>query len=332
MRYDDALALHTLSGAGVSWQDSARWLGDRNVRLAAAAHGETAKRAWFRFAAACYRFGQVAIPTDTTEKKALHAQMVDVFARAAALDYPVTEKLEIPWRNGKLSGWLMRPTGARAAPVVIIMGGFDGWREEYYLGAVQLVQHGIAAALIDGPGQGETRLRFGLYLDVEFHLAFSAIGDYLRGDPRLNRDVAIWGNSLGGFLAARTVAADPSFKAVCINGGSIRPIELPERFPRFWNKVEALVGSDDRSYARSIMEQLDLDGLCGSIRCPLLQLHGVPDTVFLLENARRIHDQSASLDKTLLVWEDGDHCIYNHSEEKNLTVADWFASRLATTG
>ena len=325
MRYDDALALHAMSAAGVAWQEAGRWLGDRNVRLA---QGRTAagQRSFFRYASACYRFGQAALPADTADKRALHGSMVWAFGQAALHDEPVTEKVEIAWRGGRLCGWLARPAGVERPPVVIIMGGFDGWREEYWPGAEQLLRRGIAAFLVDGPGQGETRLVHGLYFDADFHRAFSVMADTLLADPRLGDRVGIWGNSLGGFLAARTVASDPRFAALCVNGGTVRPIELPERFPRFWSKVEALAGSADR--ARAVMQALDLGPLAASITCPLLQLHGAPDTVFLLENARGIFDGAASPDKTLLVWDDGDHCIYNHSEEKNLVVAEWFASRL----
>ena len=51
--------------------------------------------------------------------------------------------------------------------------------------------------------------------------------------------------------------------------------------------------------------------------------------MFLVENARALFDQAASTDKTFREWADGDHCIYNHSHEKHITVADWFADRLA---
>ncbi len=64
------------------------------------------------------------------------------------------------------------------------------------------------------------------------------------------------------------------------------------------------------------------------LTCPLLVLHGTPDQVFLIENARALFDQAASPDKTFREWPDGDHCIYNHSHEKHTTVGDWFADRL----
>ncbi|MFI6170374.1 alpha/beta hydrolase family protein [Nocardia sp. NPDC051052] len=64
------------------------------------------------------------------------------------------------------------------------------------------------------------------------------------------------------------------------------------------------------------------------LTCPLLVLHGTPDQVFLVENARALYTSAASPDKTWREWVDGDHCLYNHSLEKHTIVADWFADRL----
>jgi esterase/lipase len=88
------------------------------------------------------------------------------------------------------------------------------------------------------------------------------------------------------------------------------------------------VGSAEPEQVLAIMQQLDLSAAVSEIRCPLLQLHSPIDSVFMLDNARPIHDRASSTDKTLLIWQDGDHCIYNHWEEKNMAVADWFADRL----
>lgn len=327
MRPDDAIALHGISAEGVAWATAAAWLGERNLRLAEVAGTAPGRKAYFRYASAGFRAAHAAIPIDNDEKRRLHAAMVEAFAFAAALDEPVTEKREIPWRGGRLLGWLARPAGGAPHPCVMILGGFDGWREEYWPGAEQLLARGIAVFLVDGPGQGESRLKGGLFFDADFHEAFCAVAETLRTDPRLNGVIGLWGNSLGGFLAARVAAADPRFAALCVNGGTVRPAELPERFPRFWEKVEAMVGGG-RERAADILLRMDISSEAANIRAPLLQLHGAPDQVFLLENARRLHDLAGSADKRLLIWEDGDHCIYNHSEEKHIVVTDWFASQL----
>lgn len=332
MSFADASVLHAAAEAGVSWDDCGEWLGRRNLRLAISSGSAVSSRMWHRFASACFRAAQSAIPVDTDRKRALFRAMVESFAAASKLDDPVTEKQTIEWRGKMLHAWLLRPPSVATAdtPCVIIMGGFDGWREEYYPAARALVDRGVAALLIDGPGQGETRLFEHLFLDADFPDAFAATATHLRETCRLGPKIGIWGNSLGGHLAAATAARHPDLiDALCVNGGTIRPLELPERHERFFAKVEALVGTTDRTTVLNIMHQLDLTDDARSIRCPMIQLHSVPDQVFLLENARQIYDRAASTDKTLLVWDDGDHCIYNHSDEKHAIVADWFATHLA---
>ncbi|TWC76436.1 serine aminopeptidase S33 family [Rhizobium sp. SJZ105] len=327
MRFDDAQDLHRMNAEGVSWQRAAEFLGQRNLAAGNASPHAAAQRSWYRYASACFRFGQAALPTDDDEKRRLHGLMVESFGLAARLEEPVVEKHEIDWNGGKLCGWLMRPVAEGPVPIVMVLGGFDGWREDYVLGADQLVRHGIAAFLVDGPGQGETRLRHRLYLDDSFVDAFGTVAKSIAADRRFTT-LGVWGNSLGGTLAAWVAAFTPQVRAVCVNGGTIRPAELPERYPRFWSKAEALVGSAERGIAQEILNGLDLSPVAARIKIPFLQLHGTPDKVFLLENAQEIYDRVSSSDKKLLIWADGDHCIYNHTEQKNLYVAGWFADRL----
>lgn len=85
----------------------------------------------------------------------------------------------------------------------------------------------------------------------------------------------------------------------------------------------------DAGEALRILRSFDLTETSDQICCPLLQLRSENDNVFLLSPARLIYDGAASTDKTIYVWSQGDHCLYDRPEERNLTIADWFASRLA---
>ena len=334
MEFADAHNLQSMARAGIDWIEAGVWLGERNIRLArkalTAGHRISA-RLYFRFASACFRFAQNAIPSDTETKKGLYQKMIGLFADAGALDNVPTEHWTVPYEQGHLCGWVMRPAGKQAPPVVIVLGGFDGWREEHYCSAAALVDRGIAVLLVDAPGQGETRLFHQLYLAPDAHRAISRMIDALSEDHRLGNCFGIWGNSFGGFLAAQAAIADERLSACCVNGGTVRPLEFPERYPRFFNKVEAMVGTSNRGEAVSIMEKLDISGSLAALRCPLLQLHSESDQVFCLENARRLYDLAQSRDKTLLIWADGDHCIYNHPHERNSIVSDWFCEKLGAT-
>lgn len=334
MDYADVIELYRTVDDGVGWSAAADQLGDRNRQRAddalAVGHRVTAA-SWYLAAAACYRAGQVPLPDTDPQKRRMYRKLIDAFGQAGALEDPPVEHVEIPWGTGSLCGWLLRPNGATKPPTVIVMGGFDGWREEYHVGATYLLRRGIAVLLVDGPGQGETRLFHGLRMDHDVDDAFSTMVDHLVADDRLSDTVAIWGNSMGGFLAALVATRDPRIAACVVNGGTNRPAEILDRYQRFTSKIQPLLGIDDPETATAAMNGYVLTPEdLARLTCPLLMLHGTPDRVFLIENARTLFDQAAAVDKTFREWIDGDHCIYNHSHEKHVTVADWLADRLTS--
>ncbi|MBY8862011.1 alpha/beta fold hydrolase [Nocardia sp. CA2R105] len=331
--YADAVELYALADAGIPWADAGARIGERiadsAIESLAAGHTLTA-RADFLRASACYRVGQVPLPDTDARKTPMYRKLIEYYGAAGALTDPVAEHIGIPYRSAELRGWLLRPHGVSRPPTVIVMGGFDGWREEYHVGATYLVARGVAVLLVDGPGQGETRVLQGLYLDHDVPKAFSAMVDYLLADHRLGDRVGIWGNSMGGFLAALVAATDSRIAACCVNGGTIRPAEILDRYHRFITKAQALLGISDPDQAREVMETFVLtDSTLASLRCPLHVMHGTPDRVFLIENARALYDGAAAQDKTFSEFPDGDHCIYNHSHDKHTRIADWFADRLS---
>ncbi|KAF0960210.1 alpha/beta hydrolase family protein [Rhodococcus sp. T7] len=333
MDYPDAVELHSLAEQGVPWADAAEQLGDRNRDRAKRAltdgHTHTAHQ-WYLFASACYRAGQVPLADTDTQKRRMYRKLIDTFGAAGRLATPRWEHVQIPFEGSALAGWLLVPPNViEPPPVVIVTGGFDGWREEYAKGAEQLLVRGLACLLVDGPGQGETRIFGKLHMGVNPAAAFSFVVDYLLADPRVSDQIGMWGNSMGGYLAAATAAADPRIGACCVNGGTVRPVELPERYPRFVTKLQALYGIDDPDEAMRAMDDATIGPTeLERLRCPLLVLHGTPDQVFLVENARALYDAAASVDKTWREWPDGDHCIYNHTAEKHAIIGDWFTVKL----
>jgi dipeptidyl aminopeptidase/acylaminoacyl peptidase len=332
MDYADGAALYARVDDGRPWHEAAAELGiaDRQRAETALARGHReSARSWYEYAAACYRVGQVPLDDANPAKREMYRALIGCYAAAGSLRTPPAEHIKIGWGGGTLYGWLLRPARVERPATVIVMGGFDGWREEYHVGATYLLERGIAVFLADGPGQGESRLFGGLHMAPGVEKAFSAMVDRLLADDRLSGRLGIWGNSMGGYLAALVAASDDRVAACCVNGGTVRPAETLDRFHRFVSKLQLLLGIDDPDTARAAMEQFVLDtATLAALTCPLLVLHGIPDQVFLVENARALFDGAASSDKTWRAWPDGDHCIYNHSHEKHTLIGDWFAERL----
>ena len=332
MDHDDAARVHALAASGVRWTDAAQAVGEAKLALAEAAltgGHRLAARTHFWHAAAALRFAQSPLVFDDVEKAGLYRRARDVFTRGAALAAPPYEKVAVPFGEGLLHGWLMRPQAAVHPPAVILFGGADGWREEYHDAGRALLERGMAALLLDGPGQGETRIVGRLYLQPGVERAFSAAVGFLLADNRVGERVGLWGNSLGGCFAARTASADPRVAACCVTGGTWLPGEVLARFPRFIDRFRAMTGEADPGRARTILEAHTLTQAANAIACPLLVLHGTADPLFSPERARELAAWAPSADKRLVLWEGGDHCVYNHTAEKHALAADWFADRLA---
>jgi pimeloyl-ACP methyl ester carboxylesterase len=137
-----------------------------------------------------------------------------------------------------LSGWLIEPDTVDPTPTVIVLGGIDAWREEFEVGAGYLTERGPTAFLVDAPGQGETRLFGGLYFDAHAVPAIGAFIDAALARPGSSGAVGLWGNSAGGWLAAHVAARDPRVDACCVNGGTDRPTEILDRYPRYVERLQ----------------------------------------------------------------------------------------------
>lgn len=325
MRYADAQALHALAAGGVPWEAAGEWLGTCNRMRAARALRPREKGEHLLAACACYRFAQSVHVSDNAGRRRLYRQVVDSFAEGVALLPGAPEKLEVETPVGRLCGWLFQPPGPQARGVVVIFGGADGWRESYYSLSPALLAEGLAVCLLDGPGQGESRLFHGAMLTAEYARGFQAVAAALKA--RFAR-VGLWGNSLGGTLAVGAALGSAVVDAVCSNGGSAEPMESADKFPRMLGRIAAMAGSEDPEQGRALLRALSLRDRLPELRCPLLVLHGAEDALFSLATAQPLHDLAGSGDKEMQVWDDGEHCLYTRAAERNLTVAGWFVERL----
>lgn len=336
MDHGDAHELHAAARSRDAWDRAAERLGDRNLARAhhalAGGHPHVARNRLL-LASACFRFAQVPLVDADPRKRELYGRMRGAFGHAGELAVPAVERVEIPWRHGSLFGWLIRGRRRSPHPFVISLGGVDAWCEEFEPSARHLRARGVTTLLADGPGQGESRLFGGLHLDEHVVDALRRFVDAALGDRRCDGRVGLWGNSAGGWLATRLAASDDRIAACAINGGTDRPTEILDRFPRFVDQFQLLTGRSEPEDARRVLDDLAVDrDLLTRVTCPLHVVHGTPDRIFLVESARRIHAHAASRDKTLSEFPDGDHCIANRSSEMQALLAGWLADRLGARG
>ena len=253
---------------------------------------------------------------------------MDSFEQGAALLSPAPEKLVFETASGPACAWLFQPD-TRATAVVVIFGGADGWKEAYFTQATDLLAEGLAVLLLDCPGQGESRFFYNSWLTSQIGLDIGAVAEALR---HRFVSVGLWGNSLGGTLAVLAAMGTTSIDAVCSNSGSAQPSEAGERFPRFLDKIAAMTGSSARMDGARLLASLDVTDRLPGLSCPILVLHGGADTLFSRAGVQALHDLCSADDRTMHVWEDGEHCLYSYAAERNVRVASWFRSRLNDGG
>jgi len=327
MESADVQSLVTRTDAGEAWDDVTQDLGDTQRELGRAAEesGErsVAERA-YRAAVACFLFAQMAHNFDSPRKRELYGAFNDAVLAVSRVSEGTLDRVEVAFDGGTMFGWLMRPTGPISGSVVIF-GGQSGWGAAYLGHAKALSARGIASFLVEGPGQGSTRLDGGVFLNVDVRAAFSAFIDYLLAQPDLGDKIGLWGNSLGGLYAATTAASDRRVTAVCVNGAPARPSLLP--FRAFEEQAFAMLGTDDPALVQANFDRIAFT-VDDRIECPLLVLHGGADPIVALEQQQIFLD--AAVKGTLRVWEDGEHTIYNHSAERTSFIADWFAEQFTS--
>lgn len=158
-------------------------------------------------------------PTASTPgKKEAYRQTVRLFRKAAKYFAVPLQVVEIPFEGKTLVGYLQVPTGARPA-VVMKWGGVDTWKEDTQHLNNYLHRAGLATLTVDMPGTGENPA---LYGSPVAERSYSAWLDHLlqRSDVDGSR-VAVWGQSFGGYWAARLAYAEATrIKGAVFHGGN----------------------------------------------------------------------------------------------------------------
>ena len=332
MDFTDAQALFRRTSAGEEWDLVAEALAQAQLERAAQATDAgshvTAAEAQ-AFALADLLFAQMAFNHDSPRKRSLYEQLVAATRKLCEWSEGCMARVEVPFAQSHLVGWLVRPQVAQARGTVLVFGGQSGWGVAYLPIARALAKRGLATLLAEGPGQGETRMNQGILVDVDMEAAYSQFISFIVSDPTLGAP-GIWGNSVGGLWAARTAATDARIRACCVNGGLAAPSLLP--FRTFAEQAGAMLGTEDEAAISANFRRMSFHPERDRIACPLLVLHGGADPLVKPEDLQPFLDGADSTDTTLRVWEDGEHTLYNHAAERTAFAADWLAQRLGCDG
>lgn len=327
VHHADAVELRARVATGEVWQTVAADLADDCLSPPeGAVSPETdATRANRLFrASALLRMSQMMMVDNTAERAEIFASAGRLYEEAAALTGD-RRRLDMETPAGIATGWFF-PARAPVVGRAVVIGGIEGWAMDFDHLAVPLALRGVETLLLDGPGQGESRMIHGIYLTPEWPAIYSAVFDALEEmSPAV--PLGMIGNSMGGAFAMHLARTDRRIAAVCNNGGSPEPgVDLGES--TISRKMRAHTGLESFKESRKIWGSAVPIDPNDPVPCPMLVVQGALDPIITAEAARAMFDAGSSQDRHLVTFDDGDHCIYNHADDKTALIGDWMASRL----
>jgi pimeloyl-ACP methyl ester carboxylesterase len=330
VHYADAIELRGRVNGGEAWQAVATDLA--GVCLAppegvvAPESLSTRANRLYR-ASALLRMSQMMMLTDDDERRAIYTNAADLYMEAATLTGD-RRKVILGTEQGNLAGWLYPATGQVAIGSAVVIGGVEGWAMDFEGLGLALARRGIETLLLDGPGQGESRMVHHHYLTASWPQSYKGVFDYME-DRGGGRPLAFIGNSMGGAVAMHLAALEPRIVACCDNGGPRAP-GRPRSNTSFFTKMTAHCGQVEEDAAAEIWRTVNPTAPGSSLTCPLLVVHGGQDPLVSTEDATYVFEWAQSQDKQMVIFSDGDHCVYNHQDDKHNLISDWVSSRLAS--
>lgn len=149
------------------------------------------------------------------------------FWQAAALSEWNIERVSVPYADTELPAYLATPDGDGPFATVIMIGGYDGTKEEsYFAGGEAALRRGYAVLMIDGPGQGGALIEQGLVFRPDWEAVVTPQINWLQSRPEVDdQGIVLLGRSWGGYLAPRAAAADHRVAALVADAPQFAPGE-----------------------------------------------------------------------------------------------------------
>jgi len=276
-------------------------------------------------AAIYYHFAKFVFVQDPAQMRAAHMKAVECYREGVAFARPPGERVAIPFDGKTIFGVLRKPDSERP-PVLIMAPGLDSTKEEIHAYEEPFLARGIAVLAIDGPGQGEAEYEIPICGDYE--RAAKAVVDWIETRKDLNeKQVAIWGVSLGGYYAPRAAAHEQRLRACIALSG-------PFEWDRIWDGLPELTRetfrvrshSKDETGARAVAKTLTMKQAAPRVTCPIFIVTGRQDRLVPASHAEQLA-RAVSGPVELLIVEDGGHNANNRPYRYRSRSADWLAGQ-----
>jgi dipeptidyl aminopeptidase/acylaminoacyl peptidase len=211
----------------------------------------------------------------------LNRRKIACYLKYAAVAHHKIERVEIPMGDHVIPGWLHLPPGAEAPfPVVVMLPGMDTFKEKLvWAYGDKILERGMAALAIDGPGQSEARVN-------NLKVTADNFGDAARAclkwiDSRKDLDgnrIGVFGRSFGsyaGTVFGNAIADRLRGVAVglpCHEPGFFTIFE--EASPTFKNRFMFMAGITEEPEFDQFIKSFDLRTKVSNMTCPYLVVGG----------------------------------------------------------
>ncbi|QKR99924.1 alpha/beta fold hydrolase [Sphingomonas sp. CL5.1] len=340
VHYSDAMELRGRVWAGEAWRDVATELAETCLKPAESAVApetdQTRANRIFR-SSALWRMSQAMMLRDSDERTEIYRRSAELYQAASVVAGDRT-RIMIDTSNGPLVGWLHKSATPTVVGRVLVVGGFEGWGMDCGEVGVALASRGIETLAIDGPGQGESRMILHHYMTADWEKSYAAVFDFLAG--RGPEPIGIFGLSVGGSVTTHLARREERIAACVNNGGPGIPWMVRHRRgaaaankgASFFQKVAAQCGDVTDDEAEAVWRTVDPRDSAHPLLRPYLFVHSAVDPLVSNRDAQDTFATIEAQDKTMAVFSDGLHCVYNHPDDKFNLVGDWFVSRLRKAG
>jgi dipeptidyl aminopeptidase/acylaminoacyl peptidase len=298
----------------------------------AAGHRDTAFGLYHR-ASQLYMRAQHPIFELNDEKRFLYAGLQRCYDKVCELSaYPI-ERIDVPWEDTVVSGYLHLRPGAAKGPLLLQLPGSDN-TSEGTIDPVANLPHarGFHVFTFDGPGQGRSNMR-GIRLTPDnYERAASAVLDALVTRPEVDPGrIALHGSGMGGFWGIRVAAHDPRIRAAATKSSyADKYYVLNEDSPRYKQLFAFLTQSTTEEELDAVMAEMTLDGFMARVSCPTLMVVGEYDHRDPLDEVYRLFDELGPSGE-LWVFADQFHKtkLAGSGDVVYGLMLDWLADRLA---
>ena len=273
---------------------------------AAKGHQTSAREAFLRASLTYYKNAAFFLDGTSDPSRILPTWKAhrECFDEAASRFDPPVEKVEIPYEDTTLPGYLFKVDGSgRSRPLLLLNNGSDSDAADMYLmGGAAALERGYNALSYDGPGQGAALFLQDLYFRPDWEEVVTPVVDFALGRPEVDPErIAIMGVSQAGYWVPRAVAfehriaaaiADPGVINVSTSWTDYLPQDIQQLLEKgekeqFDRNIEVAMrsseslrytlrfrmrpyGTDSPYEAFKMAEQYTLEGVAEKIRCPML--------------------------------------------------------------